>query len=99
MPTPGTTYPTPSTTTTTTTGGYYSEDDKHKLFQAVGRTGDNALIVEVAEKLGLSNAAGQPTPALQPFIKEHLNWALRNTAWVQEYSDPVKARQYVMANK
>ncbi|HEV7373221.1 MAG TPA: hypothetical protein VGN95_00760 [Pyrinomonadaceae bacterium] len=90
---------TPSTTSSTTSSSDYTEDEKHKLFQAVGITRDNALIVEVAEKIGISDSSGNPNSGFQPFIKEHFNWALKNAAWVQEYRDPQKAREYVMANK
>jgi len=100
---PGTTTTsTPSTTssTTTTTGSSnYSDDEKHKLFQAVGITRDNALIVDVAEKIGISDSTGNPNSSFQPFIKEHFNWAVKNAAWVQEYRDPQKAREYVMEHK
>lgn len=97
IPTPGT-YSTPSTTTSTSTGSY-SEDEKHRLFQAVGITRDNALIIEVAQKIGISDSSGNPNSEFQSFVKEHFNWAMKNTAWVQEYRDPAKARAYVMANK
>jgi uncharacterized protein (UPF0333 family) len=92
---------TPSTTssTTTTSSSDYTEDEKHKLFQAVGITRDNALIVEVAEKIGISDSRGTPNPSFQPFVKEHFSWAVKNAAWVQEYRDPQKAREYVMAHK
>jgi uncharacterized protein (UPF0333 family) len=90
---------TPSTTPSTTTSSDYTEDEKHKLFQAVGITHDNALIVEVAEKIGISDSRGNPNSDFQPFIKEHLNWAMKNAAWVQEYRDPQKAREYVMEHK
>ena len=97
------TFPTPTTattnTSTTTSSSDYSDDEKHKLFQAVGITKDNALIVEVAQKLGLFDSSGQPLPALQPFIKDHFAWAIKNAAWVNEYKDPVKAREYVMEHK
>jgi hypothetical protein len=96
------TFPTPTTSTTnssTTAGSDYSDDEKHKLFQAVGITKDTALIIEVAEKIGLSDSTGHPTPAMQPFIQEHMNWAMNNRAWVQEHLDPVKAREYVMEHK
>ena len=66
---------------------------------AVGITKDNELIIEVAEKIGLSDSRGNPTPAMQPFIQEHLNWAMNNRAWVQEHLDPAKAREYVMEHK
>jgi len=88
-----------TTTTTTTTGGSYTEDEKHRLFQAVGMTGDNALIEEVAQKIGLADEKGMPNSLLEPFVKEHPEWAKRNLAWVREHLDPQKARAYVMANK
>jgi len=99
-----TTFPTPTTsstdtTTTTSTAGNYTEDEKHKLFQAVGITRDNALILEVAQKIGLADSTGNPTSAMQPFIKDHYAWAVKNAAWVQEHLDPAKAREYVMENK
>jgi hypothetical protein len=96
-----TTYPSPSTTTTTTTttGGNYSEDDKHKLFQAVGITGDNMLIVEVAQKIGLLDSRGQPNDNFKAFTDEHMKWATRNMDFIREHLDKDKARAYVMANK
>jgi hypothetical protein len=96
------TLPTPSTTstdTTTTTAGNYTDDERHRLFQAVGMTGDNALIVEVAQKLGLFDSKGVPNSRFQPFLTEHVEWGKKNFAWAQEYRDPAKARAYVMANK
>ncbi|HEX8891436.1 MAG TPA: hypothetical protein VF779_19970, partial [Pyrinomonadaceae bacterium] len=102
------TFPTPTTSTTTTnrdetstssTAGDYSNDEKHRLFQAVGITRDNDLIIEVAEKIGLSDSRGNPTPAMEPFAKEHFAWAKNNADWVREHLDPVKAREYVMAHK
>jgi hypothetical protein len=102
---PGTTtstYPTPTTstsTTTTTTGGNYSEDDKHKLFQAVGITQDNALIIEVAQKIGIVDSSGQPKSNFQTFVQDHYTWATKNADFIRTYLDKDKARQYVMANK
>ncbi len=95
------TFPTPTTTTTTTTttAGNYSEDQRHRLFQAVGMTGDSALIVEVAQKIGLFDSRGQPNAQFQSFVAEHKEWGKRNFAWAQEYRDAAKARAYVMANK
>ncbi len=75
-----------------------SEDDKHKLFQAVGRTGDNALIVEAAQKIGLSDSSGQPTPEFQPFVKAHFDWAMKNTEFVKEMMDVEKAKAYVKSH-
>ncbi|HUQ34457.1 MAG TPA: hypothetical protein VM095_20210 [Pyrinomonadaceae bacterium] len=98
---PGTTtstYPTTSTPTTTT-GGSYSEDDKHKLFQAVGITQDNALIIEVAQKIGIVDSSGQPKSNFQTFVQDHYTWATKNADFIRTYLDKDKARQYVMANK
>jgi hypothetical protein len=75
-----------------------SEDDKHKLFQAVGRTGDNALIVQIAQKIGLSDSSGQPTPAFQPFVKDHFEWAMKNADFVKEMMDAEKAKAYVKSH-
>jgi hypothetical protein len=75
-----------------------SEDDKHKLFQAVGVTGDNALIIEVAQKIGIADSSGNPTAAMQPFIKEHMDWAMKNTAFVMENKDPEKGKAYVKSH-
>jgi hypothetical protein len=93
-----TTTSTPSTTTTTTVGSY-SEDDKHRLFQAVGITKDNALIIEVAQKIGIVDSSGQPNSKFQPFLTDHIEWAKNNLAFISQYRDPAKAREYVMANK
>lgn len=75
------------------------EDEKHRLLQAVGITQDNALITEVGKKLEIIDANGQPNSNFRPFLDEHLKWAEKNRAWVQEHRDPVKAREYVMAHK
>ncbi|HJU53769.1 MAG TPA: hypothetical protein VJ715_04320 [Pyrinomonadaceae bacterium] len=89
---------TPPTTTTTTTRTY-TEDERHKLFQAVGITADTTLIIEVAQKIGLVDAAGKENENFRPFLESHKSWAARNLAWVKEYRDKEKARAYVMANK
>ncbi|HWS99752.1 MAG TPA: hypothetical protein VN256_05705 [Pyrinomonadaceae bacterium] len=79
--------------------GYYSRDEEHMLFQAVGMTQDNYLILEVCRKLGLADSNGNPTPKMHSFIKEHFAWAKENMAWAQEHRDKEKARAYVMAHK
>jgi hypothetical protein len=95
IPTPGTT----TSTTTTATAGSYSEDDKHKLFQAVGITQDNALIIEVAQKIGIVDSAGQPKSNFQTFVQDHYEWAKSNADFIRQHLDKDKARAYVMANK
>jgi hypothetical protein len=74
-----------------------SEDDKHKLFQAAGITQDTDLIKEVITKLGLGDVTA-PNENGQKFVKEHMDWAMKNAAWVQEYSDKNKAREYVKSH-
>ena len=87
------------TTTTTTTARSYTDDEKHKLFQAVGITEDTNLIIEVAQKIGIVDARGNQNSNFQAFVQEHYTWATKNIAWVQEHRDKAKARAYVMANK
>ncbi|HEY0377778.1 MAG TPA: hypothetical protein VGC87_12705 [Pyrinomonadaceae bacterium] len=88
-----------TTPTTTTTARNYTEDEKHRLFQAVGITGDTDLIIEVAYKIGIADAKGNQNENFEPFRQQHPDWAARNLAWVREYRDKDKARAYVMANK
>jgi TonB family protein len=72
-----------------------SVEDKHKLFHAAGVTKDQSLIREVSQRTGMLNPDGTPTPAFEPFIKEHLAWAIKNTAFIQEVKTPELARSYV----
>ncbi|HEV7374288.1 MAG TPA: hypothetical protein VGN95_06205 [Pyrinomonadaceae bacterium] len=75
-----------------------SDDDKHKLFQAAGRTGDNQLIVEAAQKIGLVDSSGQPTATFQQFTKDHFDWAMKNADFIKENMDPEKAKAYVKSH-
>jgi hypothetical protein len=72
-----------------------SEDDKHKLYQAAGTTGDAELIRRVSVKIGLMNEDYTPGPNYQAFLSEHFDWATRNTAFIQSINTPEKARAYV----
>ena len=72
-----------------------SDDEKHRLFQAVGVTQDNALIMEASKKLGLADSSGQVTPAMESFIKAHYQWITKNEAFVKEHLDKEKAMEYV----
>jgi hypothetical protein len=69
-----------------------SEDDKHKLFQAAGITQDSVLILRVLRKIGYPNGTGA---GYDTFVKEHINWAVRNADWVRSVLDKDKARAYV----
>jgi hypothetical protein len=72
-----------------------SDDDKHKLFQAAGASGDPQLATKVATALGLVDSNGQPAASFQEFTKAHIEWGKSNTQWVMEYSTPDKAKAYV----
>jgi len=80
------------------TAANMSEDDKHKLFQAVGITQDLALITKVMQNMGLADSNGQPTPAMDPFIKAHYEWAPKNADFVREHLDKEKAMEYVKSH-
>src|SRR4029077_15259168 len=72
-----------------------SDDDKHKLFQAVGMTQDSALIMRVLRKIGFSDVSGEE---YQQFVKDHGPWALRNMDFVRSVVKPADARAYVDAH-
>ncbi len=71
-----------------------TEDEKHRLFQAVGMTKDNELIQRVLRKLGFMTATGV-SEDYQQFVKEHFAWAMKNLEFVQSVNTPEKARAYV----
>ena len=76
-----------------------TEDEQHRLFQAAGITQDDALIVEMAQRLGIMDTQGQRTAAFKPFIDAHLIWALTNVEFIQEHMSKEKALKYVMAHR
>ena len=69
-----------------------SEDDKHKLYQAVGMTRDTALTMRVIRKIGLGDGSGADH---QEFVKAHFPWAMKNLEFIQSVNTPEKARAYV----
>ncbi|HZJ45379.1 MAG TPA: hypothetical protein VFD63_16510 [Pyrinomonadaceae bacterium] len=72
-----------------------SEDDKHKLYQAAGVTGDAELVRRVSIKIGLMGEDYTPSPEFESFIKEHFNWAVRNAEFIQSINSKEKAIAYV----
>lgn len=72
-----------------------SDDDKHKLYQAAGMTGDTELVRRVSVKIGLMNDDFTEGDNHAKFIREHFSWAIRNTDFIQSVSTPEKARAYV----
>src|ERR1041385_6674594 len=75
-----------------------SDDDKHKLYQAAGTTGDAELIRRVSVKIGIMDEDYTPGANYSAFISEHLDWATRNTAFIQSINTPEKARAYLNAH-
>lgn len=69
-----------------------SEDDKHRLYQAVGMTRDTALTMRVIRKIGLGDGTGADH---QEFVKAHFPWAMKNLEFIQSVNTPEKARAYV----
>jgi len=72
-----------------------SEDDKHKLYQAAGMTGDAELIRRVSIKIGLMDEDYTPGENYQSFVSSHVDWALRNTDFINSVNTPEKARAYI----
>jgi hypothetical protein len=75
-----------------------SEDDKHKLYQAAGMTGDAELIRRVSIKIGLMDEDYTPGENYQSFIEEHASWAIRNTDFIQSINTAEKARAYLQTH-
>ena len=69
-----------------------SDDEKHRLFQAAGITQDSELILRVLRKIGYPNGQGE---GYEEFVKDHINWAMRNARFVNSILDKNKARAYV----
>lgn len=72
-----------------------SEDDKHKLYQAAGMTGDAEVIRRVSIKIGLMDEDYTPGENYQSFVSDHVDWALRNTGFITSINTPEKARAYL----
>ena len=75
-----------------------SDDDKHKLYQAAGMTGEAELVRRVSVKLGIIEEDFTPGDNYQAFVAEHVNWSIRNTDFINSVNTPAKARAYVNAH-
>ena len=75
-----------------------SDDDKHKLYQAAGMTGEAELVRRVSVKLGIIEEDFTPGDNYQAFVAEHVNWAIHNTDFITSVNTPEKARAYVNAH-
>lgn len=72
-----------------------SNDDKHKLFQAVGATKDDQLLLKVLARIGFPNASGD---GYEQFLEEHITWALKNFEFMETVDTAEKGRAYVEAH-
>jgi hypothetical protein len=75
-----------------------SDEDKHRLYHAAGMTGDSELINRVNVKLGLLNEDFTPGDDYQNFVVAHVDWAIRNTDFINSINTAEKARAYVNAH-
>lgn len=75
-----------------------SEEDKHRLYHAAGMTGDSELVNRVNVKLGLLNEDFTPGDDYQKFVVAHVDWAIRNTDFINSINTAEKARAYVNAH-
>ena len=87
-----------STNSSNGTVSQMSDGDKHKLFHAVGMTRDQELMKRVVRKLGLTSANDIPTDEYAEFVKDHIGWAIQNTAFISSINTPEKAKAYVDAH-
>ncbi|MGI9065152.1 MAG: hypothetical protein ACR2HX_01925 [Pyrinomonadaceae bacterium] len=72
-----------------------SNDDKHKLFQAVGATKDDQLLMKVLARIGFPNASGD---GYDQFMEEHVFWALKNFEFMETVDTAEEGRAYVEAH-
>src|SRR5215213_10043250 len=72
-----------------------SDDDKHKLYQAAGMTGDAEVIRRVSVKIGLMDEDYTPGDNYQTFITEHIDWAVRSGDFINSINTADKARAYI----
>jgi len=87
-----------SSSTSSSSATSMSEDDKHKLYQAAGMTGDAELVRRVSVKIGLVNDDYSTGDNYEQFVRDHVEWTIRNTDFIQSVASPEKARAYVNAN-
>ena len=84
-----------SSNSSSTSTSSISEDDKHKLYQAAGMTGDAEVIRRVSVRIGLMDEDYTPGENYQKFVEEHVSWAIRNTDFIQSINTAEKARAYI----
>ena len=87
-----------STSEDTSSSSSMSDDDKHRIFQAAGMTGDSDTTLRVMKKLGFIRADGSMTEEYEKFTSDHFAWAMKNIQFIQTINTPDKARAYVEAH-
>jgi hypothetical protein len=75
-----------------------SEDDKHRLFYAAAKTGDQKLMMQVSQKIGIIDQNGTPSSSYREFVKDTITWAFKDTEFIQTMNTPDKARAYVQSH-
>ncbi|PYS82930.1 MAG: hypothetical protein DMF67_10940 [Acidobacteria bacterium] len=78
--------------------GSMSEDDKYRLFYAAAKTGDQKLMMQTSQKIGIIDQNGMPTSSYRDFIKNSITWAFKDTEFTRTINTPDKAREYVMSH-
>jgi hypothetical protein len=86
-----------SNSDTSSSSSTLSEDDKHRLLLAASFVNDSELMQKVIRKIGFGSDAGHSDEYAQ-FIKEHADWAIRNSEFVSSVNSPEKARAYINAH-
>jgi hypothetical protein len=84
-----------SNTGSSSSSSTMSNDEKHRLFQAVGATKDDQLLMRVLAKIGFPNGTGE---GYDQFLQEHIPWALKNFEFMDTVNTPEKGRAYVEAH-
>lgn len=87
-----------TTSEDTSSSSSMSDDDKHRIFQAAGMTGDSDLTLRVMRKLGFIRTDGSMTEDYEKFTNDHFAWAMNNIQFIQTINTPDKARAYVDAH-
>lgn len=75
-----------------------SDDDKYKLIYAASLTQDQAIMTDVAKKVGLVNSDGTPSEESKKFMEGGFEWGKKNASFAQEVNTPEKAKEYVKSH-
>jgi len=69
-------------------------EDQHRMFEAAVVTGDDALLKEVLDKIGIRE--GETFPGVAMFGSEHLAWTQSSGDWIKaKAGDPDAAREWL----